>query len=963
MKSHIVRYTLAILLLASMAPGQQLLDEAYAEKIKQYTTAPEFLTDLVDHLPASDTVPSPEETLGYIAGAENHLTYAKDVHRYMREIARTSERVRVSTMGHSEEGRESILVVISDEANLARLDHFKTITAKLADPRELSPEQAESLIGEGLPIYWVQGAIHSPETGAPEMLMELAYRLAVDESPFYESIRKNSIVMITPVVEVDGRERVVDLDRYAQANPGKAQPPLLYWGKYVVHDNNRDGMALSLALSRMAMKTFLEYHPQVFHDLHESIPFLYVSTGTGPYNAWLDPIVTNEWQKLSWNEVEGLTKRGVPGVWTHGFYNGWGGNYMMITAQGHNSIGRFYETFGNRTSKTMEREVPDRFSRKEWYRQSPPYKKVRWSLRNNVNLQQSGVLLSLDYVARNKEEFLKNFYLKSRRSVEKARKEGPVAWVIPGDDPRPLAAAGLVNLLRLQGVEVHRLDEAVEKPEEFPAGSYVVRMDQPYSRMADMMFDRQYYNPSDPSPYDDTGWSVGPLRHVKTVRLTGAAILDAPMTLLEADAEIAGSLTGPDNAAAYLVKHNTENALATLRYRLSDIRILAAEESFAIDSEEFAAGTFLIPAEGNPDNLRGQLESAAESLGVNVRALGSAPDVPTHEVAAPRIALVHTWTSTQSEGWVRMALDNLEIPYHYISDHVIRDTANLRERYDVILFGPTRGSAQDIVNGLNAPGDPIPWKASELTPNIGTSPDQTGDMRGGMGLQGLIHLKKFVESGGLFVTVQGNASIPISFGLIEGVSIRPAKNLKVQGAVVNAVVADKASPITYGYADQFAVYFSRSPLFQVSQTGGLARRAPEKPPERATGRGTKEDPDTPQGRPYVEPEEPPKVEPGEELPLDPYMKERYGAYLPPLEERPRVVLRFAKAKDLPISGLISGASELANRPAIVDVPLGEGHVVLFANNPVWRASTQGSYFLLFNAMLHYDNLGAGRSAE
>ncbi len=231
--------------------------------------------------------------------------------------------------------------------SIARLNRYKEITARLADPRGLSDAEAQRLVGEGKVFYWASGSIHSPETGSPEMLMELAYRLAVEESPFIRDIRKNVVVLITPALEVDGRDKMVDLYNYRTANPTKAAPPLVYWGKYVAHDNNRDGLGMALALTRNMMKTFLEWHPAVLHDLHESVPFLYTSTGTGPYNAWLDPIVVDEWQILAYHEIEEMTKRGVPGVWTHGFYDGWAPNYMFYVANGHNAIGRFYETFGN----------------------------------------------------------------------------------------------------------------------------------------------------------------------------------------------------------------------------------------------------------------------------------------------------------------------------------------------------------------------------------------------------------------------------------------------------------------------------------------------------------------------------------------------------------------------------------------------------------------------------------------
>jgi len=161
---------------------------------------------------------------------------------------------------------------------------------------------------------------------------------------------------------------------------------------------------------------------------------------------------------------------------------------------------------------------------------------VKWSIRNNINMQQSAILLAMNYVGTNKEKFLNNFYLKSKRSVDKAHTEGPAAYVLPADETRPVEAAELINLLKLQGCEIHRLNAPVEvKDGKFAAGSYVVRMDQPYSRMADMLLDTQYYNVSDPRPYDDTGWTLGPLHNVKTVRVKDEKILDAPMTLTAPD--------------------------------------------------------------------------------------------------------------------------------------------------------------------------------------------------------------------------------------------------------------------------------------------------------------------------------------------------------------------------------------------------------------------------------------------
>ncbi len=944
------------------------LDTAYGARIAEYTTEKYFMTELVDHLPLSDKVPSPEKVLGYVIGTPNKLTYTKDLHRYFRELAAASPRVRVLIAPEkSEEGREQMLVLVSDEANLTKLDRYKEITAKLADPRKISETEAHALVAEGKPFYWASGAIHSPETGSPEMLMEMAYRLAVEDSPFIEDIRKNMIVMITPTLEVDGRDRMVDLYNYRKANPGKPAPSLLYWGKYVAHDNNRDSLGLALALTRNQMRTFLEYHPTVLHDLHESVPYLYTMTGTGPYNAWLDPLAIDEFQLLAYHEIEEMTKRGVPGVWTHGFYDGWAPNYMLYIATGHNSIGRFYETFGNGGADTRDRTLGANQTSRVWYRPNPPFPRVKWSLRNNVNMQQSALLFAMNFVAKEKERFLNNFYLKSKRSIAKASNEGPAAYIIPGDTPRPVEAADMVNLLRMQGVEVHRATKEFSvKDQKYPAGSYIVRMDQPYSRMADMLLDTQYYNVNDPSPYDDTGWTMGPMRNVKTVRVVDKSVLDAPATLLTADAKVTGQLTGPASPVAYVINHNTDNTLATLRFRLKDVKMSAAEDSFKIGDQQFNTGSFILKKDGNPQDLRTRLESAVTELGLKAFGVNKLPEVKTHDLAVPRIAIVHTWTNTQNEGWYRIEFDRLQIPYTYISDHVIRNTPNLREKFDVLIFPPVGGSAQTIVNGIPRRGDPIPWKASALTPNFAKSPDQTDDIRGGMTVTGVANLQKFIEEGGLFITIGNSVSqIPIDYGITTGVSIQPADKLQARGSIYNATFSDRKSPISYGYDAGLPIYFSQAPLFQVAAGaggfggggggGGGGGQAGAAGTSRASGRGGVNDPDIIQAMPQPRPADPANR-------ADSDQDQRESPFFVPPQLRPRVVLRFASdEKNLLISGMLAGANELANRPAIVNVPVGRGHVVMFATNPMWRHQTQGEFFLLFNAALNFDNLSVGRA--
>jgi len=953
----------AILIVCGPSAAQtasQPVDKDYTAKILEYTTGKYFLTELVDHLPASADVPSPLKVLGHIAGAPDVLDHSADIYKYMRALDAATPRVSVFSIGPTDEGREMIAVAVSSEENMARLARLKEIMTRLADPRGLADADAARLLAEGVPVYWATGGLHSQENGAPEMMMELAYRLAVGESEAIRSIRANLVVLLTPILEVDGWDRAVDAYLYKKENKDKKTIPLVYWGKYVLHDNNRDAIGAGLKLTENLIKTYFEWHPIIMHDLHESVPYLYASTGTGPFNAWLDPITINEWEELASHEVSEMTRRGVPGVWTHGFFDGWGANYAFSVAHFHNSTGRFYETFGGIGADTMVRTVGAE-SKRAWFRPNPPFETVRWSFRNNINLQQSALLLTLSRVAAARSRFLENFYLKSKRSVAKARSEGPAAYLIPGDTKRPLAAARLVNLLRKNGVEVCvAKDEVAVSKDKYPKGSYIIRMDQPYSRCADMLLDTQYYSPKDPNPYDDTGWALGPLHNVKTVRVTDVKVLDAGMSALEQDAFIEGKITEKDKAVAFAVNHAAEPELMTFRYRLQDIKMLAAEDAFGPADAKFNAGSFIIPKEGNPADLAERLASACRELGLTARGLSALPSVKTHELDAPRIAILHSWVNTQDEGWFRLALDKLDVPYAYIPLQEIRDVEDLKAKYDVIIFPPagSLGKVQRVVNGIGSP-NPVPWMKTEKYPNLG-GPDSREDIRGGIEAAGIAHLRRFVEDGGLFMPIASMGEVPIAYGLVESVAVAKPDKLKVVGSVLSANINDILSPIGYGYERNLGVYFSGGPVFETGAKAVIGSEIEElfgggASAGRPSGRGGLKDPDVIQGR-IPRPEKVTGVGTG----IPPEYKDVFDLYMPPDLKTVRVVMRFDAADRLLVSGLLEGGEALANKPAVVDVPVGKGHVVFFAINPMWRHQTFGSFFLLFNAALNYRSLDAGR---
>jgi hypothetical protein len=407
--------------------------------------------------------------------------------------------------------------------------------------------------------------------------------------------------------------------------------------------------------------------------------------------------------------------------------------------------------------------------------------------------------------------------------------------------------------------------------------------------------------------------------------------------------------------SVYVVNHNADESLVTLRYRLKSATFDAAEEPFEAAGRQYNRGSFIIRNVSAAD-----LNRAATDLDVRAVALADAPSVKTHPVRAARIAIMHTWLSTQNEGWWRMAFDKIGVPYDYISTQDAARDSNLNAKYDVIVFAPVGRDPQSVVAGMPMWGNAIPWKTTQLTPNIGKI-DSTDDMRPGLGLAGVANLKSFTQRGGLLITAMDTADFAIQLGLTQGVSLQRPQRMRLVGTVLRSKMVDASSPVMYGYGDGLAVYEDEGYIFNLSNlAGGRDGRRPAA--ERETGRGTPDDPDVVQGRPPTEVPETPTAEVWEAVPVTTEQL-RNNPYVIPPAQRPRVVLRYADSKDLFVSGLLDNGGEIAQHAAVVDVPAGTGHVLLFSINPVWRGETHGSYFLVFNAILNFDSLNAGRKFD
>ncbi|HEX6315016.1 MAG TPA: M14 family zinc carboxypeptidase [Gemmatimonadaceae bacterium] len=947
----------ALLSIAAAMPAgaQQRIDEEYTRQIREFLRDPRITTELVDHLPASSTVPTPLKHFGHIMGAWGILDKAEAMHAYYEALAKAAPaRARFMRIGKTEEGRDMVALFIASEETIRNLDRYRGYIDALTDARRTTEAQARQVIARAKPIYYITSGMHSPETGGPQMLMELAYRMIVSEMPLIQNIRNNVITVITPVIEVDGREKVVDAYNYSKANPGVNRGQLMmYWGKYVQHDNNRDGMGQFLALTRNVQKFTLEWKPTILHDLHEAATLLYSSTGTGPYNEGIDAITVNEWWILAQTDVIELTKRGVPGVWTYGFYDGWTPNYMFFMAHMHNATGRFYEvqSYGPDTSTVGGGQS------REWYRPNPTPRNVPWGPRNNVNIQQSALLFSLDRTAKDRAFFLENYWLKNKRAVAKG-KDGPVhGWVIPATQRRKADAAQLVNDLMAQGVEFHTASNAFKVGNvDVQAGDWIIRGDQPYRTVPDIYMSIQRFAPQNPSPYDDTGWTLQYTRNVVVSELRDASALSQPMKAVTGKAMAPGGVTGSGNTV--VVEHTGDNNIVTFRYRFKDVKMAAAEEDFDAAGKRFRAGAIIIP-----NANAAQLDPVLKELGLSAWAMASAPNVASHDLDIPRILYLHSWSRTQDEGWVRAALETYGVPFTYMADKELAGMTDIKSRFDVVIYPHVGGNAESVVNGVPMTGtQPIPYRKTAETPSFGT-PDSTSDIRGGMGYEGLMNLRQFVEDGGTLITEGSTSTIFPEYKLTPGVSVESPQGLFVRGSIVRGMVADARSPLAYGIGEnQLPVYFNQGPVLNAGGApnfGGFG------------GRGSAVSQNT---SPMSNPP-PVSAFPslgGAGMPEPPAAGGRggrgggggrggFGGAQTANQQAPRVVLRFpTDTTQMLLSGVLVGGGSLAGRAQLVDTQIGDGHVVSFGIRPFWRWQTHGTYIFGFNAIMNWNDLGAGR---
>ena len=385
---------------------------------------------------------------------------------------------------------------------------------------------------------------------------------------------------------------------------------------------------------------------------------------------------------------------------------------------------------------------------------------------------------------------LENFYIKTRNSMQAGMNAAPYAYVIPPQRDMTRIVT-LVNVLRAQGVEVGTLNSRYASETDTVAeGSYVIKLDQPYGRLAKNLLEKQDYPDPALRTYDDSGWSMGHAFNVTVNEIKDKGILNARTTLVDS-ATWRGRVSGSGNGAL-AVAHFGSNNMIAFRYHLRNASMKVVEQQFSAGGVNFPAGSFVVT--GSEADLRAARE-AAESFGLTAAAMQTAPDVRMHEADVPRVAIYSNWSGTQELGWYRHAFDQFGIPYDLVyKERIVK--GDLKNDYDVIVM-----AAQPLTRNLvmaRPAARPQPYKQTEKFKFLGMY-GETDDMTGGFGQEGVTAFEKFLENGGTLITTLQAVRFPIEFGFARTVDTESPQGVNAQKPLIQAEIKRRDHPVFYGY--------------------------------------------------------------------------------------------------------------------------------------------------------------------
>lgn len=764
-------------------------------------------------------IPSPEDFLGRRVGEDRYLAPYPAVLDYLRTLDAASERLSIELAGKSTLDNDVVVLVLTSEENQLNLDRYREIARRLAHPEGLGAEEARRLADEGKAIVLVTCTIHSTEVGSTQMVMEFAHQVATSDDPELAGWLDDVILLVVPSINPDGQIMVVDwYDEYLGTEYEGGRMPWLYH-HYVGHDDNRDFYQLTQKESRIVNDIlYHRWFPQVFLDEHQmgsTGPRMFVPPHADPVAPEVHSLVFRQVDLLGTAMSLRLEEAGKLGVGHDMIYDSYWPGGTRNTAWWKNVTGLLTEVASARIATPIYVDPGElqggRKGLPEYDRRSnfpSPWPGGWWRLRDIVDYELIATRSLLESSSRYRRELLVNFYRMAREAIERGKSEPPNAFVVPPGQHDPVAAARLVELLILHGVEVRRAEAAFTSGlTAFPAGSYVIPAAQPYRAFLLTMLRPQRYPEVVPyeggpiyPPYDVTSWSLPVAMGVEIHEA------ERPLTaeLQPIDAPVPPE-TGPaESAGGHLIAHSADSAVIALN------RFLAAKKEVYWLGAPTAGGTagdiYLPPGSLAPE----ELERLATELHLAVRGLETRPRGKAFRVERTRVGLYKPWVASMDEGWTRYLLERYEVPFVNLSNEDMR-SGRFRDQIDVLLL-------PDVDKSTIAKGRPEGGRSGRVwTP---MPPPYGGGIEKGDGedekYEGGKHLKEWIESGGTAVALDSSSAylielleLPVTDVLDEASSER----FNCPGSMLRILV-DTGHPLGFGLRPEEAAYFASSPAFR-----------------------------------------------------------------------------------------------------------------------------------------------------
>lgn len=764
---------------------------------------------------ASEIV-SPAKHLGHEVGADRKLAAWDDIVRYFEILAESSDRVLLSELGKTTEGAPLIMATISAPETLAKLDDYRDIQAKLADPRTIADDdEAEQLIADGKTVALVTCSIHGTEVGATQMSMLVGHRLATAETDTVRAILDNVIFLLVPCLNPDGLTIVKDWYDSTIGQPHEGvNPPFLY-NTYTGHDNNRDWFMFTQVETRLAIEHCHNvWHPHIVFDMHQTRrdgmrlilpPFI------DPIDPTVDPILQGNIAMMGTAMAAELTGQGKAGVGVNVTYDIY--SPSRAYQHSHGGVRILSEAASVKIATPVDLEVSDLSTARganpfeRTWNHPMPWQGGRWSLRDIVDYDDAAVMACLHNAGRYREIWLRNFLAIGRNAI--AEKNTPHAYLIPEAQRDPAAAAELMEILDFAMVELHEATENFTADGiSYPAGTRIVPLAQPYGAFAQTMLSspmyphlHQYEGGPPIQPYDNTAHSLPLQMGVEAVEVDAPFEAKAkPLAALRPK----GRVVSRGGTAAAFVIGPESNAAHRAAFRLlsEGVAVARATDTLTLDGKRVPPGAFVIESGTAADAL---IATVAEEESLEIDAVASLPDVPLATLALPRVGLYKSYVSTAEEGWARFIFEDYGVPYTTLHDADIRQ-GGLRDRFDAVL---------------------LPHQKPEEIHDGHSLDDYPAEYAGGLGEAGAKSLRAFVEDGGTVIGWDGAAQyamrhldLPVR-DVLEGM---PESEFYARGSLLR-VLTDTAHPLAYGMPERSAVLFSgqNGPAFDLPSGASGAR--------------------------------------------------------------------------------------------------------------------------------------------